>query len=143
MNNTDLVTHGMMVDLNKNENIPLSQDFINTLEIDQDRAVLVVFSPKTSVIKILPTRSSDVVKIGIDIGKLGPNFLRHMGSLFAKWDFKTLYSTGLCFTQESCVYEGYIDSSDIERNDLTVESIIGDIESIDGVKGVRIDRLKL
>jgi hypothetical protein len=53
---------------------------------------------------------------------------------------KTLYSAGLCFTQETCVYEGYIDASDVH---LPEEQLEREFSSIKGVAKVNIDLLKM
>ncbi|MCG3219686.1 MAG: hypothetical protein H7643_11920 [Candidatus Heimdallarchaeota archaeon] len=77
----------------------------------------------------------------INIGKLSPDFLRQMGSIFIRLGIKTLYSTGLCFTQDSCVYEGYIDS--IELENVTKDEIKEEFIGIEGVSSVDIDVLTI
>ncbi|MCK5050041.1 MAG: hypothetical protein KAR35_11775, partial [Candidatus Heimdallarchaeota archaeon] len=87
------------------------------------------------------TASNEVIKVKINIGKLSPDFLRQMGSIFIRLGIKTLYSTGLCFTQDSCVYEGYIDS--IELENVTKDEIKEEFIGIEGVSSVDIDVLTI
>jgi hypothetical protein len=90
---------------------------------------------------LIPTASNKVIKVNINIGKLSPDFLRQMGSIFIRLGIKTLYSTGLCFTQETCVYEGYIDS--VELEDISVDTIKKEFIEIEGVTTVDIDELTI
>ena len=47
---------------------------------------------------------------------------------------KTLYNTGLCFTQDSCTYEAYLDSSDLTisqeqlRDELTEIKVVSKVD---------------
>jgi len=100
-----------------------------------------ILAPSTKIIRIIPTTSEKVYKVGIEIGKLSPDFLKKMGSLFMKAGIKTLYSTGLCFTQESCVYEGYIDSKEFKN--VNMETIKEELADIDGVSKVDISVLEI
>jgi hypothetical protein len=83
--------------------------------------------------------TNEVAKININIGKLSPDFLRKMGSIFIRLGIKTLYSTGLCFTQSACVYEGYIDSDELKE--VSIDQIKDELERIEGVSSVEVETL--
>ncbi|MFX0209682.1 MAG: hypothetical protein ACFFDT_27120, partial [Candidatus Hodarchaeota archaeon] len=85
-----------------------------------------------------PTTSPEVVKVAIEIGELSPDFLQELGVVFMRSKIKTLYSTGLCFTQDSCTYEGYLDSSDLT---ISQEQLKDELAEIKGVSKVDITTL--
>jgi hypothetical protein len=92
----------------------------------------------TKVIRIIPTKSPIVLKLVIQIGQLSPYFLQELGVIFLKDKIATLYSTGLCFTQETCVYEGFIDAKDLK---VTPEQLRQDTKAISGVTQVTLEEL--
>ncbi len=134
------VTIAHMTVIDENNPIKLPDKFIEALQPDQGRYAVIILAPNTRIIRIIPTNSSSVAKININIGKLSPDFLRQMGSIFIRLGIKTLYSTGLCFTQDACVYEGYFDSTELEN--VSVETIKNEFKSIPGVATVTIDMLE-
>ncbi|GAG53464.1 unnamed protein product, partial [marine sediment metagenome] len=67
-----------------------------------------------------------------------PDFLQELGVVFMRSKIKTLYSTGLCFTQDSCTYEGYLDSSDLT---ISQEQLKDELSEIKGVSKVDITTL--
>lgn len=135
------VTMAKMCKLESDQPIYLPKEFIKALTPGDKNYAVMVIAPNTKIIRIIPTSSDEVIKISINIGKLSPDFLNKMGSIFIKLGIKTLYSTGLCFTQESCVYEGYIDKAELKGT--TVDIIKNELLNIDGVSSVEIENLKV
>ena len=76
------------------------------------------------------------MKVAIDIDKLAPDFLRKVGNLFFELKLKTLYSTGLCFIDEKCIFDVYIDS--IEFGKIDTEKLKNEIMSIEGISEINI-----
>jgi len=50
---------------------------------------------------------------------------------------KTLYSTGICFTQDTCSYEGYIDMS--EFAEIPPDQMREEINKITGISQVNLE----
>ncbi|MCG3219491.1 MAG: hypothetical protein KAR35_10815 [Candidatus Heimdallarchaeota archaeon] len=133
------VTLAKMATIEPDTPITLPETFLEALATDEKTHCILILAPNTKIIRLIPTASNKVIKVNINIGKLSPDFLRQMGSIFIRLGIKTLYSTGLCFTQETCVYEGYIDS--VELEDISVDTIKNEFIEIEGVTTVDIDEL--
>ena len=131
------VTIATMTKLDPDQPIQLPSEFLEALRPDGKNTALMILAPNTKIIRLIPTSSNKVIKVGINIQKLSPDFLRKMGSIFIKLNIKTLYSTGLCFTQDACVYEGYIDSTELV--DVTLDEVKDELNKIEGVSSVEID----
>ncbi|MHA2333408.1 MAG: hypothetical protein ACXAEU_15405 [Candidatus Hodarchaeales archaeon] len=139
MSSTSSVTIAKMVSLEENKPISLPADFLETLRPKNNGShAVMILAPSTKIIRIIPAKSNSVVKVSIEIGELSPDFLQELGVVFMRSKIKTLYSTGLCFTQETCVYEGYIDSSDIT---LPEDQLKAELQGIKGVSQVEITTL--
>lgn len=137
---TNSVTIAKMVSLDETKPIQLPAEFLETLKpADGGSHAVMILAPSTKIIRIIPAKSDTVVKVSIEIGELSPDFLQELGVVFMRSKIKTLYSTGLCFTQETCVYEGYIDTVDIN---LPEDQLKGDLQNIKGVSMVGIEFLK-
>lgn len=135
------VTLAQMTVIDEAAPIKLPDRFIEALKPEGRSHAIIILAPNTRIIRIIPTNSPKVAKITINIGKLSPDFLRQMGSIFIRLGIKTLYSTGLCFTQETCLYEGYFDS--IELENVSAETIKEEFMNIPGVSIVTIDMLEV
>lgn len=138
---TDAVTIAKMVLLAYDQPITLPDDFQASLRSKEEGAhAIMILAPSPKIIRIIPAKSPEVLKVVIEIGELSPNFLQELGLVLMHAKIKTLYSTGLCFTQDSCVYEGYIDASDVH---VPEEQLERDLASIKGVAKVNMDLLKM
>jgi hypothetical protein len=133
------VTIAKMVKLEAEKPIELPEEFLSALKPDGKTFAVLILAPNTRIIRIIPTSTNEVAKININIGKLSPDFLRKMGSIFIRLGIKTLYSTGLCFTQSACVYEGYIDSDELKE--VSIDQIKDELERIEGVSSVEVESL--
>ena len=101
---------------------------------------VIIFTPSTRIIKIYPSKSDSVARIEVSIGELTPDFLQDVSSIFLETGIKTLYSTGVCFTSESCLYEVYLDSMDFPDN-VSADDLQSRLSGIRGVSEVKIDFL--
>ena len=127
--------------IDANTPLELPEEFLKALQPEGKNYAIMILAPNTKIIRIIPTATNKVAKININIGRLSPDFLRQMGSIFIRLGIKTLYSTGLCFTQDTCVYEGYIDSSELEN--VSLDQIKEEFTAIDGVTSVEIEMLEV
>lgn len=137
------VTIAKMVSLDEQAPISLPVDFLETLKPKDAGAgsnAVMILAPSTKIIRIIPSKSDVVLKVAIEIGELSPDFLQELGVVFMRSKIKTLYSTGLCFTQETCVYEGYLDKSDVT---MPIEKLKSELQGIKGVSQVDINTLTI
>ena len=123
-------------------NIEIPTDFLESTmagkeESGKNNYAVIIFTPSTKIIKIYPTKSDTVARIEVSIGELTPDFLQEVSAVFLEFGIKTLYSTGVCFTSESCLYEVYIDKNDFPE-DVNLQARLGEIR---GVAEVKLDML--
>ncbi|NHK30143.1 MAG: hypothetical protein FK730_02240 [Asgard group archaeon] len=130
------ITLAKMLKLEPGESVELSEEFLNELKPDIGKFAVIILTSNNKIIRIIPTVTNKVHKIGIDIGKLAPDFLRKVGNLFFELELKTLYSTGLCFVDEKCVFDVYIDSVEFEKIDA--EKLKQEIMSVEGIADINI-----
>ncbi|MFW9914262.1 MAG: hypothetical protein ACFFGZ_01520 [Candidatus Thorarchaeota archaeon] len=134
-------TIAKMVLLAHDRPITLPEEFHASLQPTEEGAhAVMILAPSPKIIRIIPSKSAEVLKVVIEIGELSPGFLQELGVVLMHAKIKTLYSTGLCFTQETCVYEGYIDASDVH---LPKEELERNLAGIKGVAKVSMHLLKM
>lgn len=138
---TPIITIAEMLQLVPNQSLKLSKEFLKALKPEIGNYAVIILTPNTKIIRIIPTSSSKVYKIGIDIGKLTPDFLRKIGNLFLEMGLKALYSTGLCFIEEKCVFDGYIDAEEFSKID--VEYLKSQVLAVEGITGIDIKVLEV
>lgn len=135
------ITIAKMLKLEENKAVTLSSNFLEALKPEVGDYAAIILTPNTKIIRIIPTTTDKVYKIAIDIGQLTPNFLKKIGNLFLSLGLKALYSTGLCFIEDKCVFDGYIDAEEFEKID--VEELKKSILEIEGITGVEIVILEI
>ncbi len=128
-----------MVKLKEDAPIELPENFLKSLRPKEGSFAVMILVPSTKIIRIIPTDSSEVVKVAIEISELSPDFLQKLGAILTKHKIKTLYSTGLCFTQDTCVYEGYVDKTELKG--LALDGLQSELNGIKGVSSVDISVL--
>ncbi len=139
---SETVTIAKVVTLDEQKPIQLPADFIQSLKSSEEGSghAVMILAPSTKIIRIIPTKSSEVIKVAIEIGELSPDFLQELGVVFMRSKIRTLYSTGLCFTADRCLYEGYIDSIDMS---ISQEELKNQLMEIRGVANVEISVLTI
>ncbi|OLS23124.1 MAG: hypothetical protein HeimC3_26740 [Candidatus Heimdallarchaeota archaeon LC_3] len=122
--------------------IEIPADFLESTMAKEDEKAdgyaVIIFTPSTKIIKIYPAKSGVVARIEVGINELTPDFLQEVSSIFLEAGIKTLYSTGVCFTSESCLYEVYVDKQDYPES-FDLKARLGEIR---GVGEVKIDMLE-
>lgn len=139
---TDPVTMATMTTLTSNETLEMPKSFVNSLKEQEGMErpyAIMILNPSTRVIRFTPTTSSEVVKISVLISVLSPEFLQELGKILMRHNVTTLYSTGICFTQDTCSYEGYIAKS--EFTETSPEQVQEDIRKIPGISQVDLEIL--
>jgi hypothetical protein len=135
------ITIAKMMKLDPEENIKLTEDFLVELKPKDGEYAVIILTPNTKIIRIIPTTSEKTYKISIDIGELTTDFLKKIGNLFTKLGLKALYSTGLCFLDEKCVFDGYIDTKEFEK--INIDKLRKEILAIEGITNLDISILEL
>ena len=106
-------------------------------EISKSNDILSIYSMNARAIYFFPV-ASDVYKLSIQIFPLTPEIVAKIMNKISELATKIVYSTGLCFTQESCTYEGYLDSSDLT---ISQDELKQHLSEIKGVSKVEITTL--
>ncbi|MBD3189798.1 MAG: hypothetical protein GF308_04100 [Candidatus Heimdallarchaeota archaeon] len=136
------ITIAKLLQLVPEESIQFSEDFLQALKPKKDyQYAIIILTPNTKIVRIIPTETNQVYKISINIGQLSPDFLRSIGNLFLRLGLQSLYSTGLCFVEEKCVFEGYIDSNQFKGIDLN--ELKKEILDLEGITAVEISILEI
>ncbi len=135
------ITMARMFKLEAEQALQLNADFLDALKPEEGNYAAVILTPNTKIIRIIPTMTDKVYKIAIDIGQLTPDFLKRIGNLFLSLGLKALYSTGLCFLEDKCVFDGFIDAEEFDK--INIEKLKEDIMTIDGITGVDIKVLSV
>ena len=130
------VTIAKIIQLQESKPIYFPADFLDTIrpkDVEESSAVMIL-APSTKIIRIIPTKSPEVIKLTIEISELSPDFLQELGVIFMRGKIRTLYSTGLCFTEDSCTYEAYLDSSDLIISQEQLRDELTEIKSVSKVE---------
>ena len=135
------ITMAKMLKLEENKAVTLSSNFLEALKPVVGDYAAILLTPNTKIIRIIPTTTDKIYKIAIDIGQLTPNFLKKIGNLFLSLGLKALYSTGLCFIEDKCVFDGYIDAKEFEKIDA--EELKKSILTVEGITGVEVTILDI
>lgn len=132
------ITLAKMVPLDKSTQVALPIEFIKNTAGEANSAILIL-APHSKIIHLIPTRNSIGVKVVVETTELSSDFLLEIEQFFSRNKLKPLYRTGLCFTKESCKYEGYFDLSEvlIAENQLKEE-----ISKLKGVNNVELTKLQ-
>jgi len=118
----------------------IPKDFYDICVADGANALLIIYSHSTQKIRIMPVKASAILKISITIGHLSPSFMSTMTKLFADLRIVMLYNTGICFTEASCSYEGFLALD--EKLLSHKEDLIKKITSLESVKSVETEEIR-
>ena len=135
------ITMARMLKIESEKSIELKADFLDALKPEIGNYAVIILTPNTKIIRIIPTTTNKVYKIAIDIGQLTPDFLKRIGNLFLGLGLKALYSTGLCFLEDKCVFDGYIDAEEFDKID--VPKLKEEVLSVEGITGVDVSVLEI
>ncbi|MFX1513659.1 MAG: hypothetical protein ACFFCQ_13835 [Promethearchaeota archaeon] len=129
-------TLGTMVRISPGKEILLPKKFLDILDDSPETGTyLLVFRRATGIIRILPTKSSKAIKIYLEIGDLGTNFLDELGNIYESLKIQALFSTGLCFEEDRCMYEAFIDPINLT---VTREELQEALEGLEGITAVEL-----
>ncbi|MCF2142260.1 MAG: hypothetical protein K9W42_00980 [Candidatus Heimdallarchaeota archaeon] len=139
--NIPQITIAEVLKLDSEKSVELPSSFQEALQAVVGEYAVIILTTNNKIIRIIPTSSNKVYKLAIDIGQLSSDFLRQIGNLFLKLGLKALYSTGICFVEEKCVFDGYIEATEFKK--IKIEDLKKELSSIEGVSGITITVLEL
>jgi len=118
--------------------IELSEKIKNLLNTEY---ILIVSNEDTKVIRIIPLKSKNIIKIVIYLEEVS-EFIRDIISFYNRNNIEIVYTSGICFrknkiNQEDCIYEAYLDLDSCCK-EFTKTKIIDEIEKIKGVQKIFI-----
>jgi hypothetical protein len=132
----DELTLAEIVEL-KEGKISLPKKFLEV--IGKPFAIMIV-SRSNGEIRLIPTNTSEVVKLSVEIDKLSQRFLRDLGLIIVRDKIEFLHTTGLCRKGKQCFYEGYIEK---EKLSIKVEELKFQVSQIEGVTNVDVSIISL
>jgi hypothetical protein len=121
----------------KEGRILLPKKFIEV--IGKPFAIMIV-SRSNGEIRLIPTDTSEVVKLSVEIDKLSQRFLRDLGLIIVRDKIEFLHTTGLCRKGKQCFYEGYIEK---DKLSIKIEELKFQVSQIEGVTNVDVSIIKL
>ena len=130
------VTIAKMIEISMKSQTKLPPEFLEYLIDENIGFAIVIYATSTKTIRLIPTQSGKVVKLTIQISELTPGFLDRLGIVLTDYKVDTLYSSGICFTEDSCQYEGYIDHADMK--DTSIDPLKNELQNIKGISSVFI-----
>ncbi|MHA1368563.1 MAG: hypothetical protein ACTSWN_08910 [Promethearchaeota archaeon] len=136
MNNKTIAS---LVSLNRPIELPASAK-----DILKKKNALLILPDSGKKILLFPTDSEKIVRISLELVARGlsPLFFNKIGDI-TKNELKAniLYTTGLCFAEEKCVWDGFFE--DYEKFDGKMDEIKKKFKEISGVNKVEIDYIEL
>lgn len=135
------VTLAKIIQITEDSPVTLHSDFLEFLVMEKSEFAILVYSVSTRTIRLIATENDQVVKLIIEIDELTPGFLDSLGRVLTAHKVDTIYSSGICFTEESCQYEGYIDQKGLTLEVL--EPLKSDLLKIRGIASVTLSILKI
>ncbi len=131
------VTIAKMIEISMKTKTKLPHEFLEYLIDENIEFAIVIYATSTKTIRLIPTQSGKVVKLTIQISELTPGFLDQLGTVLTVYKVETLYSSGICFTEDSCQYEGYIDHVDMKAT--SIDTLKNELKNIKGISSVYLE----
>jgi hypothetical protein len=133
-------TAAQMVKLRKGIPVTVPSNFIKLLmEGLRKTPAVMILAPGTKILRIIPVQSDNVLKVAISyFTEKTTSFHQDLQQILIEEETKTLYESGLCYTQGPDFYVGYIAHPSLKK---PIEAIKKKLEGIQGVKEVEITRI--
>lgn len=120
--------------------IDLPESFTRFLQVESTNFVLMILTPRSRFIRLIPTRCREVVKVTIEINDLSTGFFKIIEAISFKYEIHMFYSTGVCFADGGCIYESYFDKA--EFTSVSLERLRTELNNISGVSSTDFTILK-
>jgi hypothetical protein len=105
---------------------------------------LVIIPDTGKKVLLFPTDSDRIVKVSLELKSKGlsPLFFNEVGKITkGDLDVEILYTSGLCFAEEKCVWDGFFEEAD--KFEERLDEINQKFSGIDGVNACTIEFITL
>ena len=132
------ITMAKMVPLHNSTPVLLPPEFIEQ-STGEARSALLILTPHSQIIRLIPTQSPLGMKVVVETSELSSDFFLEIEQVFSRNKLKSLYRTGLCFTQDACTYESYFD---LHKSPISEDQLKEELAQLKGVYHVELFKLK-
>ena len=104
------ISKGILLTRDKLRNIEVSQDVLDKFKPDTNN-FLVIFNPRPDSLKIsiIPSKNREVLKILVHLTAFSPQAVKAIADIVYDMKIATVYTSGICFQEQECVYEAYVE----------------------------------
>ena len=120
-----------MIKVNQDVHIP--NDWISHLTQTDKFAVLLKNNP--AMFRLVTTKHPEVTEFYLDLEVLQEDFLELMFKKIESFKIKPIYSSGVCFVEDTCYYLFLIDG---DPDQITKDGVVTALKEIQGVVDVLI-----
>ncbi|MFX1508606.1 MAG: hypothetical protein ACFFDC_21195, partial [Promethearchaeota archaeon] len=106
--------------------------------VGEATSAILILKPNSQIVRLIPTQNQTGIKVVFDVTKFSPDFFLEFNRILSKHHIKAIHVTGLCFTSDSCTYEGYFDLSELPISEI---KLIAELSEIEGVNKVEINQI--
>ncbi|MBD3349932.1 MAG: hypothetical protein GF364_00420 [Candidatus Lokiarchaeota archaeon] len=122
-------------------NMELSEDFLGNIT-NKFENILAVIPNDLRKIVVFPTNAESGLYCKIRISKdskLDESFFTALRERLAKFQLKTLYTTGVCYSKQECYWEGVFEY----YKEFPLQKFKRSLENIGSAKDITLDVLKI
>ncbi len=135
------ISFGKLVPKAKFETSGFIPEKLHTL-IKSTPYYLMIYIPADDILKIsvFPCENSSIQKILIRLKEFSPDLVKGISDVLKNFNLGdgTIHTTGLCFEAINCFYETYIDSTIINKRNISIEKIREEFMKVPRVEEVII-----
>ena len=116
-------------------------DIIKSYENGNEK-VFCVFQYRDNKIKIemIPVKCDAIFKITLIFSDLlSPDVVRKIGQIFNKYGLNLVYTSGICMQQGRCIYEVYLDSTNMPNTKILQNELKSNVDKIHDIKIMKIE----
>ncbi|MFW9904767.1 MAG: hypothetical protein ACFFFH_10575 [Candidatus Thorarchaeota archaeon] len=131
------LTHAKMISLHDPTPVKLPKKYVERI-VGEAKSAILILKPQSQIVRLIPTQNQTGIKIVFDIVKFSPEFFLEFNRILARHQISALHVTGLCFTSDSCIYEGFFDLKELP---VSKTQLIEELTEIQGVGKVEINQV--
>ena len=140
------VSVGLIVkneDIISNKIIP--KEIIQSLEKKPYYLLIYIIREDIVKINIFPIENKSIKKILINLKDFSPELVNGISNVLKDLNLSDyiLHTTGICYAEEFCYYETYINIANLNEINITLEKIKEEFLNIPGINNVKIEDIPL
>ena len=141
--NEENLSWGKVFDKKSLGQIKLPENMIKTfINNTNKQKALVVFTPRQNLLKIdvFPVEDNEIFKIQLKLTQFSGNTVKAIGRIIREMNIpKNLFTSGVCLKDNFCLYEAYIEKSNIT---VTIDVLKRKFAKVENVVDVIITKLE-